>query len=66
MVSRVFGGTFITNNNAENKFKVKDWLKVHKAVKNNSVGLINLVLFGYFYFRSLTLRKKEEVVQRLL
>jgi len=47
MVSRVFGGVFITNNNAENKFKAKDWLKVHKAVKNNSVGLINLVLFGY-------------------
>ena len=66
MVSRVFGGTFITNNNAENKFKAKDWLKVHKSVKNNSVGLINLVLFGYFYFRALTLRKKEEVVQRLL
>ncbi|MHA1357686.1 MAG: hypothetical protein ACTSRC_06220 [Candidatus Helarchaeota archaeon] len=30
LVSHVFGGMFITNNNAENKFKVKDWLKVHK------------------------------------
>jgi len=66
VVSSVFGGTFITNNNAENKFKVKDWLKVHKSVKNNSVGLINLVLLGYFYFRAINLRKKEEVVQRLL
>ncbi|MHA1267881.1 MAG: hypothetical protein ACTSRS_21815 [Candidatus Helarchaeota archaeon] len=28
MVSGVFGGTFITNNSAENQFKVKDWLKV--------------------------------------
>jgi len=66
LVSGVFGGIFITNNCAENKFKVKDWLKVHKSVKNNSVGLINLVLFGYFYFRALTLWKKEEVVKKLL
>ncbi|MHA1267423.1 MAG: hypothetical protein ACTSRS_19460 [Candidatus Helarchaeota archaeon] len=66
MVSRVFGRTFITKNHAENQFKVKDWLKVHKSVKNNTVGSINFVLFGYFYFRTLTLRKKEEVVQRLL
>jgi len=66
LVSQVFGGRFITNNNAENKFKVKDWLKVHKSVKNNSVGIINLVLFGYFYFRALTPWKKEEVVKKLL
>lgn len=66
LVSHVFGGMFITNNNAENKFKAKDWLKVHKSVKNNSVGLINLVLFGYLYFRALTPWKKEEVVKQLL
>jgi len=50
LVSHIFGGTFITNNSAENQFKAIDWLKVHKLVKNNSVGLINLVLFGYFIF----------------
>jgi hypothetical protein len=66
LVSHVFGGMFITNNNAENKFKVKDWLKVHKSVKNNSVGMIHLVLFGYFYFRALTLWKREEVVKQFL
>jgi len=66
LVSQVFGGRFITNNRAENKFKVKDWLKVHKSVKNNSVGLIHLVLFGYFYFRALTPWKKEEVVKQFL
>ena len=66
LVAQVFGGIFITNNNAENKFKAKDWLKVHKSVKNNSVGLITLVLFGYFYFRTLTPWKKEEVVKKLL
>jgi len=52
----------ITKNHAENQFRVQDWLKVPKSVKNSSVGRINVVFFGDFSFRALTPWKKEEMV----